>query len=125
MLKMGKQYNVVIIGGGLAGQCLARQLMMRNSNLSVLILERNCYPVTESAHKVGESTVELGAHYLRIVLGLERHLNDCQLPKAGLRFFFSEGQNQEIAKRFEMGSSAFPPAPSFQLDRGRLENFFM
>ena len=52
-------YDVVICGGGLAGMCLARQLKLENSAISVLILEKNPFPVREAAHKVGESTVEI------------------------------------------------------------------
>ncbi len=120
---MEKYFDIIIIGGGLSGFCLANQLIKGNPNFSILIIERNIFPYQEAAHKVGESTVELGGHYLRSILGLEQHLKDHHLPKAGLRFFFTEGDNQNIENRFEMGSDAFPPTPSFQLDRGRLENF--
>ncbi len=117
-----QNYDVIILGGGLAGQCLGRQLILNNQKLNILIIERNKFPVQESAHKVGESTVELGSYYLSSVLGLEQHLKDSHLPKAGLRFFFTNGNNQQLSSRYELGSTAFPPAPSYQLDRGRLEN---
>jgi flavin-dependent dehydrogenase len=117
------EFDVVILGGGLAGQTLARQLKRARPSLSVLIAEMKPHPVPESAHKVGESTVELGSHYLSKVLDLEHHLLARQLPKAGLRYFFSHGDNEDVASRVEMGASYFPPARGFQLDRGRLENF--
>ncbi len=117
------QFDVIILGGGLAGLCLARQLMLRDPQFSILVLERNSFPLPEAAHKVGESTVELGSHYLANVLDLADHLNESHLPKAGLRFFFSAGDNTCIENRFEFGSNDFPFAPSFQIDRGRLENF--
>jgi flavin-dependent dehydrogenase len=120
---MQQQFDIAIMGGGLSGLCLARQLMLKNPKFSIVVIERNPYPVPEAAYKVGESTVELGAHYLSVVLGLKQHLVESQLPKAGLRFFFTEGNNHHIEKRFEIGSNAFPPVSSFQLDRGRLENF--
>ncbi len=118
-----QHYDVIIIGGGLAGLCLARQLKQTKVSFNILVIERNQYPVPEAAHKVGESTVELGSHYLRVVLGLDDHLKECHLPKAGLRFFFSDGSNRFIERRLEMGGNDFPPAPSFQIDRGRLENY--
>src|SRR5581483_1819420 len=82
------------------------------------------HPVPEAAHKVGESTVEIAAHYLRDILGLEEHLQTQELPKFGLRFFFSADGNQDITRRVELGHAVPPPSPvkSYQLDRGRLEN---
>jgi flavin-dependent dehydrogenase len=40
----------------------------------------------------------------------------------GLRLFFRNGDNSQIEQRLELGGSDFPASPSFQLDRGRLEN---
>ena len=118
-----EEFDVVILGGGLAGQTLARQIKRERPAVSILVAEMQRHPVRESAHKVGELTVEIGAHYLSKVLGLESHLLAAQLPKSGLRYFFSHGDNEDVARRVEMGASFFPPVPGFQLDRGRLENF--
>jgi flavin-dependent dehydrogenase len=115
-------FDVIVLGGGLAGQTLARQIQRERPSTRILITELRSHPVRESAHKVGESTVEIGAHYLSKVLGLESYLLDSQLRKAGLRYFFSHGDNEDVASRVEMGASYFPPVPSYQLDRGRLEN---
>jgi prevent-host-death family protein len=56
-------YDVIITGGGLAGLCLARQLRQEHPDLTVLVAEKKQHPVPEAAHKVGESSVEIGAHY--------------------------------------------------------------
>src|SRR5690606_6869738 len=40
----------------------------------------------------------------------------------GFRFFFSEGRH-DIDRCTELGVSAILPTPSWQLDRGRFENF--
>ena len=60
-----KQINtdVVIAGGGLAGMSLALQLHNRNPELRMVIIEKNTFPVPDTTAKVGESTVEIGAHY--------------------------------------------------------------
>lgn len=113
--------DVVILGGGLAGLTLALQLK-KESNLEVLVLERREHPAPEAAFKVGESTVELAAHYLKNTLGLGEHLEKHQLPKFGLRFFFGSGC-QQLDQRLEIGFRELPPTPSFQLDRGIFENF--
>ncbi len=115
-------YDVVVMGGGLAGLTIARQLKQACSTIRIVVLEKNAHPVPEAAFKVGESSVEIGASYLYDRLDLKDMLTTRQLPKAGLRFFFTQGQNDNIAKRVEMGPTYFPPIPSFQLDRGRFEN---
>lgn len=116
-------YDVVIPGGGLAGQTLARQLKRARPSLRVAVLEKHAFPVPEAAFKVGESTVEIGAHYYRDVLGLKDHLERAQLPKLGLRYFFPAGDNRDLAPRVEVGGTFFPDVGSHQLDRGRFENY--
>ncbi|MEG3192708.1 NAD(P)/FAD-dependent oxidoreductase [Lysobacter sp. D1-1-M9] len=114
--------DVAILGGGLAGLSLAIQLKQRDPATAVVVLERNAHPVHEGAFKVGESTVEIGAHYFAEVLGLREHLETEQIRKFGFRFFFSEGR-EDIDRCTELGVSELLPTPSWQLDRGRFENF--
>jgi flavin-dependent dehydrogenase len=118
------QYDVAIMGGGLAGLTLAIQLKKTRPATGIVVIERQEHPVPEAAHKVGESTVEIGAHYLRDILGLEEHLQTQQLIKFGLRFFFSTDDKRDITHRVEVGHSVPLPCKldSYQLDRGRLEN---
>ncbi|KAB8142877.1 halogenase [Chloroflexia bacterium SDU3-3] len=117
-------YDVAILGGGIAALTLALQIRQHNSAASIAVIERQPHPVPEAAHKVGESTVEIAAHYLRDVLGLGEHLESQQLRKFGLRMFFSLGDNRDITRRVELGHARLPPAGvgTYQLDRGRLEN---
>jgi flavin-dependent dehydrogenase len=116
------QHDVVIMGGGLAGLTLALQLRQRLPQLDVLVLERRPHPVPAAAYKVGESTVEIGAHYFAEVLGLKEHLQQDQLKKFGFRFFFSEGR-RDIENVLEIGASRPLPTGSWQIDRGLFENF--
>ena len=116
------EYDVVILGGGLAGLTLAIQLKKANSDISILTIERRGELAPDAAHKVGESTVELGTHYIREVLELKDYLDEHQLPKHGLRFFFSPEHKNEISDRVELGPRELLPVPSHQLDRGTFEN---
>src|SRR6476661_6128140 len=118
-------YDVAILGGGLAGGCLARQLRIEAPQLRVLVVEKRGHPVPEAAFKVGESSVEIGAHYFQKRLALEPHLRSAQLEKLGLRYFFPQGDNRDLTTRVELGPPHFAPVPSFQLDRGRLENYLL
>src|SRR5258708_7398913 len=122
---MTQTYDVLIAGGGLAGLSLARQLTREAPSLRVFLAEKRAHPVPEAAFKVGESSVEIGAHYFQCVLGLEPHLRDRQLEKLGLRYFFPANGNHRVEERFELGPSGFPPVPSFQLDPGRIENILL
>jgi len=122
MIAENHQYDVAILGGGLAGLTLTRQLLMKHPQLRIAVIEKRSFPVSETTHKVGESTVEIGAHYFGEELQLKKHLVDQQLPKFGLRFFF-KSPHQSLAEGTEVGGSEFFSAPSYQVDRGRLENY--
>lgn len=119
---MTARADVVILGGGLAGLTLAIQLKQRDPSIAVTVIERRTHPVREAAFKVGESTVEIGAHYFAHVLGFREHLETQQIRKFGFRFFFSEGR-EDVDRCTELGVSTLLPTPSWQLDRGRFENF--
>jgi flavin-dependent dehydrogenase len=116
------QKSVIIMGGGLAGLSLAIQLKQKHPFLPITVLEKNSHPVAHATHKVGESTVEIGAHYFAQVLGFKAHLDNEQLKKFGFRFFFSD-RRSSIDDVTELGGSMTMPKGAYQIDRGVFENF--
>jgi 2-polyprenyl-6-methoxyphenol hydroxylase-like FAD-dependent oxidoreductase len=114
-------FDVVICGGGLAGLMLARHLRLELPDLSVAVIDRLVRPLPEAAFKVGESSIELGTYYFGRVLKLDKYFRERHLPKLGLRFFVGKSQ-EPVDARPETGIALFPPFPSYQIDRGRLEN---
>ncbi len=110
--------DVAIVGGGLAGNLLARQLRRRSSELRIGLFERS----SESSYKVGEATVEIAANYLIRKQGLTQYLYENHLPKNGLRYFFDQpGRDCSLEQMSEIGTVGFPFHPAFQIDRARLE----
>jgi flavin-dependent dehydrogenase len=112
------QLDVAIVGGGLAGNLLARQLRRSLPQLSIGLFEQS----TGTSYKVGEATVEIAASYLLRRQGLSTYLYERHLPKNGLRFFFDTRDNScPLERMSEMGSVNLPFHPAFQIDRARLE----
>ena len=115
-------YDVAILGGGLAGLTMALQLKQTRPDTRVLVTDKRTEPAPEAAFKVGESTVEVGAHYYRDVVGMRDHLEQAQLRKLGLRYLFPAGDKSDITKRVEFCTPAHLAAFTHQIDRGRFEN---
>ncbi len=115
--------DVCILGAGMAGLTLAAQLEARDPSLDITLVEHRGFPAPTAAYKVGESTVEIAAHYLAEDLALREHLESAHLPKFGLRMFFGGGRGaQDMAAFDEVGASRVLPIATYQIDRGVLEN---
>ncbi len=112
--------DVVIAGGGLAGLGLAWQLASARPDTRIVVLEKHAFPRPLATAKVGESTVEIGSHYLAERLQLREHLQQRHLKKFGIRMFFGDWQRLEEAD--ELGASNTFGIPTYQIDRGDLEN---
>jgi 2-polyprenyl-6-methoxyphenol hydroxylase-like FAD-dependent oxidoreductase len=120
-VRQGALYDVVILGAGLAGLTLARQLLL-DTDRSVLLLERRD-EVPPLRQKVGESSVQLAGYYLSKVLDLEEYLFREHYMKYNLRFYWkSAGRDNSRFEDYGKGFiRPFSNLASYQLDRNRLE----
>lgn len=110
--------DVAILGGGMAGGLLARQLVRRLPGLSIGVFERS----DDAPFKLGESMVELASNHFVRRLGLSSYLYDRHYPKNGLRFFFDTPElDQPLDAMSEIGSESLPFHPAFQIDRATLD----
>ncbi len=106
-------YDVIIIGGSLAGSATATLLLREHPHLRVCIAER----APSFTRRVGEATVEISGYFLGRVLGLSHHLNEAHLVKQGMRFWFANAETQTLADASEIGPQYHVRLPSWQLDR--------
>ncbi len=131
-LEENTPFDIVIIGGGLAGLTLAIQIKRTAPKTEILVLEKQSYPAPEAAFKVGESSIEGGAYYFSHIVGMKEHLESKHLYKRGFCFFLPYKNNTNITQRPELGTeqsvgTANNPnkkldIPAYQIDRGRFEN---
>lgn len=110
--------DIAILGAGLAGNLLARQLRQTFPHLKIGMFEK----CESTSFKVGESTVEITGNYLTRRLGLGNYLTEHHIVKNGLRFFFDQENRQApLVEMSEIGGIDKPFHRAFQLDRSRLE----
>jgi flavin-dependent dehydrogenase len=112
-----KPYDVVIVGGALAGAASAILLKRELPNLRVLVLEKS----TTFSRRVGEATVEISGYFLCRVLGLTQHLNESHLVKQGMRFWFYNEKTRDLPDCSEIGGRYLSRVPAFQVDRAVLD----
>lgn len=119
--EIAPRYDVVVLGAGLAGLALARQLLL-DSDRSVLVLERR-EVVPPERQKVGESLVQLAGWYFSKVLDLEEHLLTEHYLKNNLRFHWKTAgrRNAAIEDYSQAGIRELSNICSYQLDRNVLE----
>lgn len=110
-------YDVTIIGGSLSGASTALMLRQENPELRVLIVESS----PRFTRRVGEATVEVGGFFLGRILGLTEFLNETQIVKQGLRFWFANAETQSLPESSEIGPRYLSRLPSYQLDRSILD----
>jgi flavin-dependent dehydrogenase len=112
-----RRWDVIILGGALAGASTALLLRRRNPRWRILVIEKS----TRLGRRVGESTVETSAYFIGRVLGLTDHLNEKHLVKQGMRFWFCNEKTRGLADCSETGPKYNVRFPGYQVDRSVLD----
>jgi flavin-dependent dehydrogenase len=118
---MNFDYDVVIIGGAFSGAATALILKRKCPEARVLVIEKT----TAFDRKVGESTTEVSSCYMTRILGLTHYLGHHQLPKQGLRLWFSNRPDQAFDDCVEIGTRYQSRLPGFQVDRAKLDSHIL
>jgi flavin-dependent dehydrogenase len=118
---MQDHYDVVILGGAFSGASTAILLRRELPQLRVLIVEK----AEKFDEKVGEATTEMSAMFLTRRLGMWHHLEAEQLPKEGLRYWFSNEKVTGHANASETGGVIRSTVPAFQLRRDALDEHLL
>src|SRR5262245_16355098 len=120
-MEVRDRYDVVIIGAGLAGLSLARQLSIACDKKILLVDKRAEIPPVRQ--KVGEATVQVSGYYFSKVLDLEEHLLREHFMKYNLRFFYKTAGHENRCYE-DYGQSyirTLSNIATYQLDRNKLE----
>jgi flavin-dependent dehydrogenase len=122
---MREHYDVVIIGAGLAGLSLARQLLLTSDKTILLVEKRAEIPLKRQ--KVGEATSQVGGYYFSKVLDMEEHLLREHFMKYNLRFYWkSAGRENDCFEDYSQAYlRTFSNIATYQLDRNKLEAEFL
>jgi len=107
------RYDVAIIGGSLSGAAAATLLLREHPDLKVIIIEKS----PKFTRRVGEATVEISGFFLGRVLGMTSFMNETQIVKQGMRFWFANEETKGIPDASEIGPRYHVRLPAFQLDR--------
>jgi flavin-dependent dehydrogenase len=121
MAESPNRYDVVIAGGAFSGAAAAILLRRDLPQLRVLVVEK----AEAFDEKVGEATTEMSAMFLTRRLAMWEHLEREQLPKEGLRYWFSNGDVSGHANASETGGFIRSTTPSFQLRRDALDEHLL
>lgn len=114
-------YDVVILGGAFSGASAAIVLRREQPQLRVLIVEK----AEAFDEKVGEATTEMSAMFLTRRLAMWHHLEAEQLPKEGLRYWFTNEHVTGHTNATEAGGVLRSAVPSFQLRRDVLDEYLL
>jgi flavin-dependent dehydrogenase len=116
------QYDVVIVGAGLAGLSLGRQLLLNSNSVRILQVDKRLQ-VPPIGQKVGEATVQVSGYYFSKVLELEEYLLREHFLKYNLRFYWKTAgmDNSQWESYSQSYIRKVSNVPTYQLNRNEIE----
>jgi 2-polyprenyl-6-methoxyphenol hydroxylase-like FAD-dependent oxidoreductase len=119
--KSPREVDVLIIGAGLAGLCLARQLLLAAPEKRVLMVDRLA-EIPTPKQKVGEATVQVSGYYYSRVLEMEEHLLREHFLKYNLRFYWKSQRGGDVWEDLSQSYiRKISNIATYQLDRNKFE----
>ena len=116
-----KNVDVLIVGAGLAGLTLARQLLLSRPDMTILMLDRLA-EVPSPKQKVGEATVQVSGYYYSRVLEMEEHLLREHFLKYNLRFYWKSERGGDVWENLSQSYiRKISNIATYQLDRNKFE----
>jgi 2-polyprenyl-6-methoxyphenol hydroxylase-like FAD-dependent oxidoreductase len=113
--------DVLIIGAGLAGLTLARQLLLSRPEIRILMVDRQA-EIPSSKQKVGEATVQVSGYYYSRVLEMEEHLLREHFLKYNLRFYWPTERGGKVWEDLSQSYiRKISNIATYQLDRNKFE----
>ncbi|WP_344639307.1 NAD(P)/FAD-dependent oxidoreductase [Kitasatospora cystarginea] len=108
----------MIIGAGLAGGSLARQLRLEQPDLDIVVVDR----ITHFPPGLDEASGEEFSNYANRVLRIGPYLRKHHYVSSGMRFFFdSSGRDLPLDRMSEIGGRSPHPIPTYLIDRPVVE----
>jgi flavin-dependent dehydrogenase len=116
-----REVDVLVLGAGLAGLTLARQLLLEAPEMRILMVDRGA-EIPSPKQKVGEATVQVSGYYYSRVLELEEYLLQEHYLKYNLRFYWKSQRGGEVWEDLSQSYiRKISNIATFQLDRNTFE----
>jgi flavin-dependent dehydrogenase len=116
-----REVDVLIVGAGLAGLCLARQLLLERPGFRLLQLDR-LPEIPSPKQKVGEATVQVSGYYYSRVIEMEEHLLQEHYLKYNLRFYWKTERGGAVWEDLSQSYiRKISNIATYQLDRNKFE----
>src|SRR4029450_8255838 len=116
-----REVDVLIVGAGLAGLTLARQLLLERPEMRILMLDRLA-EVPSPKQKGGEATVQVSGYYYSLVVEMEEHLLLEHYLKYNLRFYWKTERGGDVWEDLSQSYiRKISNIATYQLDRNKFE----